>query len=57
MATGGHYITMLLADCITRSFCPPVSMVKDAMESIYTSGNHTIIIHRQGKIQNFPLGK
>jgi len=31
---------MLLADCITWSFCPPVSMVKDAMESIYSS-HHT----------------
>jgi len=35
MATGGHYITMLLANCITSAFYPPVSMVKDAMESIY----------------------
>ena len=35
MATGEHYITMLLADCITWSFCPPVYMVKDAMEAIY----------------------
>ena len=27
---------MLLAECITLSFCPPVSMMKDAMEPIYT---------------------
>ena len=32
----GNYITVLLADCITWSFCPPVSIVKDAMESIYS---------------------
>ena len=36
MATGGHYITMLLADIMTWSSCPPVSMVKEAMESIYS---------------------
>jgi len=35
MATGGHYITVLPADCITCPFCPPVSMMKDAMESIH----------------------
>ena len=28
-----HY--HMLADCITELFCPPVSMLKDAMESIY----------------------
>ena len=32
----GNYITVLLADCITWSFCPPGSIVKDAMESIYS---------------------
>ena len=36
MATRGHYITMLNADCITWSFCPAVSMVEDALESIYS---------------------
>jgi len=25
------------AECITWSFCPPVSMVKDAMETIHTT--------------------
>ena len=35
MATRGHYITMLLANCVTSLiFFPPVSTMKDAMESI-----------------------
>jgi len=34
-----HYITMLPGDwsiSISRPFCPPVSMVKNAMESMYS---------------------
>ena len=34
-----HLFTVLLADCVTRSFCTPVSMVKDAMESIYMASS------------------
>jgi len=36
---GGHYITMLPADWListSHETCPSVSMVKDAMESVYT---------------------
>jgi len=32
-ATGGYYVTMLLADCITWCYCTPVSVMKDALES------------------------
>ena len=39
MGTGGHYITMMPADWSISTqhiFCPPVSMAKNAMESIYS---------------------
>jgi len=43
MATGGHYI-MLLADCMTWSFCPPVS--GEWCYGIYTDEQLTYLILR-----------